>query len=84
MLAYICIELSNKAREVVVLEESWEEAARELVEIPHNEAIHGRAPRDNRVGEGIINHLIGFGHKRSGMKQRRRRRQKAKKKHAEG
>ena len=72
MSPYIGVQLPDKAGEVVVLEEAWEEAARELIKIPNNEAIHGRAPRDNGVGEGIIHHLIGFGHKRSGMKQRRR------------
>ena len=55
-----------------MFERSGEDCTRELVEIPDNEAIHGRTPRDNRVCEGIIDHLIGFGHKRSGMKQRRR------------
>jgi len=58
------VELANEAGEVVVLEESREERVGEVEGIEDDEAVVGWAPRDEFIGGGIVNHVVGFYDKR--------------------
>lgn len=63
---YVGIELTDEAGEVVVLEIGREKEASELGRVPHDEAVVGRAPRNDVVGGGIVHHVVGL------QKERRR------------
>ena len=58
--AYVCVELSNEAGEVVVLEVVGEEVTGELGGTPHHEGGVVFTPRNDVVGGRIVNQLVGF------------------------
>jgi hypothetical protein len=58
---YICIELPDKAREVVVLEIVRKEITSKLRWSPNNESSVIFTPRNYMVSGWIIYQLIGFG-----------------------
>jgi hypothetical protein len=59
--AYIGIELANKGREVVVLEEVGKNVTSKLRRPPHDKGGDAIvAPRDNVVGCGVVNQLISL------------------------
>lgn len=66
MVAYISIQLPDKAGKVVVLEVLGEQIFGELRGIPNNKAVASLTPRNDRIGDGIIHHFIGFGEKGRG------------------
>lgn len=47
--AYISVELANEARKITVLEIFRKQSSRELVRVPHNEAIASSAPGNDRI-----------------------------------
>ena len=64
LITYICVELSNEAGEVVVLEVTGQDGGGELVGIPDDEAVASSAPRNNGVGGRILHHVEGLGEER--------------------
>lgn len=64
MQAYIGIELSDEAREVVVLKIRRQENAGKLRRVPHNEAVLGGAPRHDFVRRSIVHHVVRLQEKR--------------------
>lgn len=60
------IELADEAGEVVVFEIRREKEASELGWVPDDEAVVGGAPRNDVVGGGIVDHVVGL------LKERRR------------
>lgn len=60
-MTYISIQLSDEAGKVVVLEVLGQQIFSELRGIPNNKAMASLIPRNDRIGDGIIHHFIGFG-----------------------
>lgn len=58
--AYICIELANKAGEIIVLEMLRKQLSSKLSGVPNHETVIRIAPRDNLVRGRVINHVICF------------------------
>lgn len=58
---YVGVELADKAREVVVLEVVGKEISGELRRTPNDEGGVVFAPRDDVVGGGVVDELVGFG-----------------------
>lgn len=56
--AYIGVELSDEAGEVVVLEVLGEKMLRELGRVPNHEAVVASAPRDDRVRRRVVHHVV--------------------------
>lgn len=63
-LTYVCIELPDETREVVVLEELWQQISGKLRRVPNNKALITGTPRHNRIGWSIIHHIVGLGKER--------------------
>lgn len=62
---YVCVKLSDKACEVVVLEESRKKVSWKLWRVPYDEAFVAlRTPWDDWIWWGVINHLVRFGEER--------------------
>lgn len=60
----ICVELTDEAGEVVVLEENRQESLREFKWIKNDETIISSSPSDEIISAWIINHLISLDNKR--------------------
>lgn len=60
---YVGVELANEAREVVVLEVFGEKVTSELGGTPNDKGGVVVAPRDDMVGEWVVNELVRFGKK---------------------
>lgn len=63
---YICIELADKAREIVVLEVVREEVTGELRGTPDDKCGVIFAPRNDVIGCRIIDQMVRFGEEWSG------------------
>lgn len=61
MIAYIGVELSNEAREVVVFEVVREEVSSKFRRTPNNEGGVIFTPRNDVICGWIINKLVCFG-----------------------
>ena len=66
MIAYISIQLPDKAGKVVVLEVLGEQVFGEFRGVPNNKAAASLIPRDDQIGDWVIHHFIGFGEERRG------------------
>lgn len=55
---YIGIELTNKAREIAVLEESGKEIPGKLRRLPHDKGGAGGVPRHDVVGRRILHQHV--------------------------
>lgn len=61
--AHICVQLSDKAGEVVVLEELRKQILGKIGDVPNNKAVVVIAPRHDLICCRIVDHLIGLGEK---------------------
>lgn len=63
-ITYICIELTNEAGEVTVLEVARKKGCGELAGVPNDKAVASSAPRYNRVRRRVFHHFKRLGKKR--------------------
>lgn len=61
---YIGVKLPDEAGEIIVLEVLGKKIFSELWWIPHDETVVVSTPRHNRIGCGIVNHVIGLAQER--------------------
>lgn len=61
---YVGIELPDEAGEVIVIEVFGEKNLCELWWIPYDETVAVSTPRDDWIGGGIVNHVIGLAEER--------------------
>ena len=63
-MAYISIELSDEAREVIMLKKSGQQIPGKLRWIPYSKTLIALTPRNNWIRRRIIHHLIRLCKKR--------------------
>lgn len=61
---YVGVKLPDEAGEIIVLEVLGKKIFSELWWIPYDETVVVRTPRHNRIGCGIVNHVIGLAQER--------------------
>lgn len=61
---YVCIKLTDEAREIVVFEVLGEQISSEIGGLPDDESRASLIPGNDVVGGGIVDELVGLGEKR--------------------
>lgn len=62
--SYISVQLSNEAREVVVLKALWQKFSRKFRHVPDDEGVASFTPGNDGVSRRIVHHVVRLAQKR--------------------